>query len=566
MEDDKKPKKLNKKPATKKIKAAPAKFEHKPSTKTKEAIENAEEVIKISNKVAKRRYFCYVILPIILIAIVIVVCSTVFALANKGNTNMINGIYIKGIDVSGLSKEDAKNKVSEIVNKHLEQKITIKHDEYQTDINAQDFNCSFDIDEAVETAYELGRTGNIFDDNLKIVTGLVSRIDVNPGVKYDKALMDSEFTNINTNLPDLVLDPSYYIDGDSLHIVSGRDGVIIDIEELENILLFELNNMNEKIDTIEIPVFHMNAKQINVDQIYSKVHKEAKNAEFVTEPEYKIISAENGLDFAISIEDARAMVLTPQEEYIIPLQVIYPEVSNNMLPDEAFPDTLGDYSTYYGYSAYNRATNINLATASINGKVLMPGEEFSFNYTVGQRTPDKGYKPAPAYLNGKTIQDYGGGVCQVSSTLYNAVLEANLEVTDRSPHGYVPAYVPYGLDATVSWGAPDFCFVNNRNYAIKIISWTDGSDVHFVIKGLKQDDDVIIKTWTDYISTVYPSTETRYSSSLGSGQSRVVSSGSNGCIVDSYRTVYDQNGNELYTERIARDRYNPHNRVVERGY
>ena len=97
------------------------------------------------------------------------------------------------------------------------------------------------------------------------------------------------------------------------------------------------------------------------------------------------------------------MVLTPQEEYIIPLQVIYPEVSNNMLPDEAFPDVLGDYSTYYGYSAYNRATNINLATATINGKVLMPGEEFSFNYTVGQRTPDKGYKPAPAYLNGKTI-------------------------------------------------------------------------------------------------------------------------------------------------------------------
>lgn len=97
----------------------------------------------------------------------------------------------------------------------------------------------------------------------------------------------------------------------------------------------------------------------------------------------------------------------------------------------------------------------------------MPGETFSYNQVVGQRTKAAGFKEAPAYLNGKVVQEYGGGICQVSSTLYNAVLYANLEITERTNHGFKPSYVKPGLDATVSWGGPDFKFTNNRNYPIK---------------------------------------------------------------------------------------------------
>lgn len=115
-----------------------------------------------------------------------------------------------------------------------------------------------------------------------------------------------------------------------------------------------------------------------------------------------------------------------------------------------------------------RNTNVRLAAEAINGTVLQPGEEFSFNETVGQRTEAKGYKGAAAYNNGLVVEEIGGGVCQVSSTLYNAVLKAGLKTTVRRSHTFEPSYVTPGTDATISWGGPDYKFVNNSSAAIGI--------------------------------------------------------------------------------------------------
>lgn len=115
-----------------------------------------------------------------------------------------------------------------------------------------------------------------------------------------------------------------------------------------------------------------------------------------------------------------------------------------------------------------RNTNVKLSAEAINGTVLQPGEEFSFNETVGQRTEAKGYKGAAAYNNGEVVEEIGGGVCQTSSTLYNAVLKAGLKTTKRQSHTYEPSYVTPGTDATVSWNGPDYRFVNNSSAAIGI--------------------------------------------------------------------------------------------------
>ncbi|MDD3253713.1 MAG: VanW family protein [Lachnospiraceae bacterium] len=115
-----------------------------------------------------------------------------------------------------------------------------------------------------------------------------------------------------------------------------------------------------------------------------------------------------------------------------------------------------------------RNTNVKLAAQAVNGTVLQPGEEFSFNGTVGERTEAKGYKGAAAYNNGEVVEEIGGGVCQVSSTLYNAVLKAGLKTTVRRSHTFEPSYVTPGTDAAVSWGSPDYKFVNNSDTAIGI--------------------------------------------------------------------------------------------------
>ena len=119
----------------------------------------------------------------------------------------------------------------------------------------------------------------------------------------------------------------------------------------------------------------------------------------------------------------------------------------------------------------------------------MPGEEFSYNQSVGRRTTSAGFREAGAYSGGKVVNSVGGGICQVSSTLYNVVLRANLEVTDRSNHMFAVGYVPIGTDATVSWGAPDFKFKNNRTYPIKIVASTSKRNVYIKIMGLKEEND-----------------------------------------------------------------------------
>ena len=134
---------------------------------------------------------------------------------------------------------------------------------------------------------------------------------------------------------------------------------------------------------------------------------------------------------------------------------------------KALYKVIGTYATTTTTNS-DRNKNIELASTALNGLILQPGEEFSFNKTTGERSSAKGYRPAGAYLNGVLIEEPGGGVCQVSSTLYNAVVFAGLTTTERHAHSYEPSYVTPGEDAMVSFGGPDMKFVNNSSSAIAI--------------------------------------------------------------------------------------------------
>ena len=258
------------------------------------------------------------------------------------------------------------------------------------------------------------------------------------------------------------------------------------------------------------------------------------------------------------------MVSTPSETYTIPLKTLYPDVTTNEIGTEAFPDKLATYSTSYASSNANRSTNIALAASKINGTVLMPGEEFSFNGTVGKRTAANGFKTATVYSNGQVTTDYGGGICQVSSTLYNTVLKANLEITNRVNHTFTVGYVPIGLDATVSWGSPDFKFKNNRSYPIKIVATTSNKRLTISVFGLKEDVEyevelVSYKTGTIPYSTVYTT-----DSSLGKGKTKVVQWGSNRATSVAYK-ILKLNGKEVSRTLLSKDRYSPHNQIIARG-
>ncbi len=143
--------------------------------------------------------------------------------------------------------------------------------------------------------------------------------------------------------------------------------------------------------------------------------------------------------------------------------------------------TLSSFSSNFSSSAYGRSTNITLATKSINGTLLMPGQSFSFNGTVGQRTAAKGYKPAPVDIGTKVSTDYGGGICQVSTSLYNAIIRSNIKSTERNHHSIPSTYIPLGMDATVDWGNLDYKFINTLKFPIYIESFVHNKILTFNI-------------------------------------------------------------------------------------
>jgi vancomycin resistance protein YoaR len=154
-------------------------------------------------------------------------------------------------------------------------------------------------------------------------------------------------------------------------------------------------------------------------------------------------------------------------EMKVPKKYVYPRVDTELLTDISSKE-IGNYLTYYRASNQERSHNIELAAEAINNHVVFPGETFSFNEVVGKRTVEKGYKRAPVIVKGELSEDIGGGICQVSSTLFNAVSLKGIEIVERYSHSRSVPYVPPGKDATVSWWGPDFVFKNEYSYPILI--------------------------------------------------------------------------------------------------
>lgn len=543
-------------------------------TKDEEIIEeqqifnDAEEIITSACKdiehQKKLKSFLLLLIPLFIFAILVGILSTVFALINRDNETIFSGISVQGIDVSNLTIDEAKRKVSSIIGNHISEEISLQHNDFQTVILPEQFGVSFDVDSAVEQAYSIGKSDSLIKNNYTILSLLLKNYNISPSINYDEDLLNSLIDSINAQLPDRVVNSGYSIDGTNLIITSGKDGILISSSDLKDEILSFLNDISSKNETINIPVNNVGAEPINLDAIYKDIFKLPVDASYTTNP-YVVYPSSNGLDFAISMEEAKAIISNQQDEYTIPLKITYPNVTTNQIGNEPFPDLLSQFSTSFTSSGYNRSNNIILSSAKLNGLVLMPGEEFSYNQAVGQRTRAAGFREAGAYSNGKVVQEVGGGICQVSSTLYNAVLYANLEIVERTNHYFTPGYVKAGLDATVSWGGPDFRFRNNRNYPIRIVTDTSGKKLKVYIYGLKTDDDCTVVLDPRYISSVPYKTTYQNDASLATGETRVVSSGSNGCKTATYKYVYDKNGTLISSECISRDTYSPHNKVVAVG-
>lgn len=282
--------------------------------------------------------------------------------------------------------------------------------------------------------------------------------------------------------------PSYETDGEWLLIAKGAAGTAVDEERLTGKILFYAEKGGSK--TIDCPMLSVKEASVDLERIYKEIHTDAVNATIDAGNGCAIVESVTGVDF--DMEEARRALNGTEAGGTarIPLILTEPEISTRDLQENLFADVLGTYTTAVG-GTQGRKANVRLAAEKCDGAVLLPGDEFSFNAAVGEQTAETGFHEANGILNGQIVQVYGGGICQVSTTIFDAALYAGLEITERWNHDLVPRYVPAGMDAAVSWPGYDFKFSNSTAYPAKLEVRYEGGYLTVNVLGTKTDDTVI---------------------------------------------------------------------------
>lgn len=506
-----------------------------------------------------------ILIPIILI-ILLLFFSTIFALIHSINDKIIPRVKVNGVLLSNLTIDEAYQKLNQELNNQISKNIKIRYKEYETTISLEQLEVDYKTEEAVNKAYKIGRNHNILKSNYEIIFALLFSNNIDQEIKINEQELEKMLEDIETKVPDGLIENSYYIEENQLIITKGKEGIVLKKQELKEKIIEAIKEQikGKESKEIDIPVETKKPEAINIEKIYQEIYKEPQSAYYEEKP-FKLHPEIEGIDFAISKEETKKILEEEKEEYVIPLKITKPEITiNDLKYENFFPDQLAKFTTRYSETNENRANNMKLSAEKIDGTILMPGETFSYNKIVGERTIKAGYKEAAVYMNGKVENGIGGGICQVSSSLYNAALLANLDIVTRRNHYFITSYVSPSRDATVSYGTIDFQFKNNRSYPIKIQCSSKNGICLVEINGIKEENEYDVEI-IDQVTEIIPYT-TKYieTTQLAKGEEQLVQKGVNGYKSEAYK-VLKLNGNTVSKTLLSKDSYNPLQEIIKKG-
>ena len=409
------------------------------------------------------------------------------------------GVYAEEVDLSGLTKEEAKEAINAYISGKAEEKITLTIGDEELNVSRESLGISWNNEEVVDEALALGKSGN-----------LIKRYKALKDLQFDNKVYDLRYTADTELIQTVVTEKCTKYNQKAVNVglkktdsgfvvVDGKQGVVVDESgAAKTILAFIEGDYSEENTTVAVPTM-------------------------ISEP---IGSAE---------ELAKVK------------------------------DKLGTFKTSFRTSDSDRSKNVRTGVAHIDGTVLYPGETFSTYEYVNPFTEENGYAMAGSYLNGKVVDSLGGGICQVSSTLYNAVLLSELEIVERSPHSMMVTYVQASADAAIAGTYKDFKFKNNTNAPVYIEGYTtDDKQVVFNIYGEETRPAGRTVKFTNKVLESTPAvTQLVADPAQGIGY-RIVESGHNGCKAELYKEVY-VDGVLQSSERVNKSNYKVSNRMVYYG-
>ncbi|MDI3476544.1 MAG: hypothetical protein PWQ59_69 [Thermoanaerobacterium sp.] len=447
---------------------------------------------------SKSNYF-YIILLVLVLVLFVGSIAMFYTIINQ-NT-IAKGVFVNGINLSGLTKTEAYSKLQSELKTIDSLKVVLKYNDMQFIVPNDDVKISYDYADIINEAYSIGKNGNIFN-RIKTI------YEVGKHGRYLEYSPEANFKNLDI----FVADISKKIDKDpvdaKINVSNGKINVINDVSGFKVDTGKTVNDIKSAVDNI---INQGGDSTIEVPISVSKVEANLK---------------------ASDLSMIKSRIVT--------------------------------YSTQFNTGDVNRSENLAVAAKAINGKLLMPGQIFSLNKTLGPRIIQNGYKEAPVIIGNKLVPDIGGGVCQVATTLYNAALRADLKIDERYHHTFPVGYVSPGQDATISGDVLDLKFENPTKYPIYIESYISGNNFVVNFYGYNEDPGKRIDIYSEIVETYEPKVTYVDDPTLPEGDLKVDVEKHTGYKVNTYRLIYENNV-LLKKEFLYTDIYKPVDGVIKRG-
>ena len=516
--------------------------------------------ILYSKKSERRTKIVALIFCVLLILAIVISIS--FGFANKTNTRILKGVYINDVSLANMTVEDATSKLNEKLAQMDNNVIELTYGEYKKTITAKDLGL-FYSDQFVNDAYNYGRNKDLIRNNYTVLGSLLNKeYHISAQFEINEDKFQELLTALHENVEIDVKNDTYEVANGKITLEKGYEGKKIKAEELKTLLL--ASAVNSKIE-VELPVEIEKPERVDFDKLYDEVYVEKVEASYKEGENFEVTKEVYGVYFNKEEAIKRYNELLDGKTMEIKLITVEPTVKVSDLNNELFRDVLATFSTKYDKYYTNRVKNLELAGRKVNGTILYPGEEFSYNKVVGERTVANGFKEAHVFAGGKVVDGLGGGICQVSTTLYNTVLMSDLKVTERKAHMMHTGYNEPGKDATVVYGSIDFRFVNNRKTPIKISMEVKNGVVTSTIYGLKMENEPIIEIKSVILKTIPYTTIEEKDATMNEGTTKVVQSPVNGYVSETYRIEKDASGKEISRKLISKDTYKQTSKIIKVG-
>ncbi|MBQ8796710.1 MAG: VanW family protein [Oscillospiraceae bacterium] len=474
---------------------------------------------------------------IAMLVIAAIVVGCIYIYNNNQNGVIAEGVTLAGINVGGMTQAEAISAVTEATkDTYTKTPMAVKVLESEITIEPSVSKASLNVRAAVKAAFKQGKANEAIDISpyLNLDEDAIKDVLNELGVKYSSTLSQSTY-EVTGTAPDQVLVvklgvPEYGLDMNQLYqqVLAAYSANVFTTEGTCGLI------EPQPIDLKAILDKHYIAP---VDAVFDKTTQ-------------GIIEGVDGYGFDLEAAEKTLKEAAYGSAVNIPFVPIKPNITAATLSSTLYKDTLATWTATEQNSDADRNVNLKLACAAIDGVVVNPGDTFSYNNTLGERTVEKGYRYGPSIANGKTTETIGGGICQVSSALYYCVMQADLKISTRENHGFAVSYVPLGMDAAVSWGSLDFCFENTSSYPIRIEASADGGSVTVSLVGTDEKDYYVELEYEVLATYSYDTTYKTMSADNAEGYKNgdYITEPHTGYSIQTYRCKYDKETKELISK------------------